>query len=122
MTGVQTCALPILLAVDWQLIDRSCGPRDVAYLVTQSLELTAPEQYTEALDIYLDELAKLGVEVDPEWALLIYRRATRFGFVYPIVAGGSLTVEDPRHHELCRALMRRCVAAMETLDVFGLAY
>lgn len=111
-----------VLAVDWQLIDQSCGPRDVAYLVTQSLELSSPDQYIEALDLYVDELAKCGVEVDREWALLIYRRAARFGFVYPVIAGGSLTVEDPRHHELCRALMRRCVAAMEALEAFDLPY
>ena len=110
-----------VMAVDWQLVDRSCGPRDVAYLVTQSLELSDPAQYVEALDIYLDELAALGVIVDRDWALLSYRRATRFGFVYPIVAGGSLTVEDPRHHDLCRALMRRCATAMEALDTFNLA-
>ena len=111
-----------VLAVDWQLVDKSCGPRDVAYLVTQSLELDSAHEYVAALDMYLDELARLGITVDREWALLSYRRATRFGFVYPIVAGGSLTVEDPRHHELCRTLMRRWRNAMEALDAFDLAY
>jgi len=109
-----------VIAVDWQLIDRSCGPRDVAYLVTQSLELASANEYIEALDIYLDELASLGVAVDREWALLSYRHAARFGFVYPVVAGGSLTVEDPRHELLCRTLMRRCVSAIEALDAFDL--
>jgi hypothetical protein len=110
-----------VIAVDWQLIDRSVGPRDVAYLVTQSLELSSTAEFVKALDIYLDELAASGVTVDRDWALLKYRQATRFGFVYPVVAGGSLTVEDPRHMTLCGTLLRRCVAAIDALDAYDLA-
>jgi hypothetical protein len=109
-----------VIAVDWQLIDRSVGPRDVAYLVTQSLDLSSTAEYMKALDVYLDGLAAAGIRPDREWAIAMYRQATRFGFVYPVVAGGSLTVEDPRHHELCRALTTRCVRAMEALEVFDL--
>jgi Ecdysteroid kinase-like family len=109
-----------VIAVDWQIIDRSVGPRDVAYIVTQSLELSSTAEYTKALDLYLDELAAAGVRPDRDWALDMYRHAVRFGWVYPVVAGGSLTVEDPRHVELCRALGRRCITAMEALDAFDL--
>ncbi len=111
---------PDVIAVDWQLIDRSVGPRDVAYLVTQSLDLSSTAEYMKALDVYLDALAAAGVRPDREWAVAMYRQATRFGFVYPVVAGGSLTVEDPRHLELCHALTRRCISAMEALDAFDL--
>jgi len=114
-------AAPVL-AIDWQLIDRSVGPRDVAYLVTQSLDLASPAEYTTALDIYLDELAAAGVAADREWALEMYRHAARFGWVYPVVAGGSLTVADERHNRLCRRLAERCIAAMDALDAFGLPW
>jgi hypothetical protein len=107
-----------VIAVDWQLIDRSVGPRDVAYLVTQSLELSSHAEFVQALDTYLDELAANGVTVDREWAMLKYRQAARFGFVYPVVAGGSLTVEDPRHTKLCGTLLARCIAAVEALDAY----
>jgi hypothetical protein len=109
-----------VIAVDWQLIDRSVGPRDVAYLVTQSLELSSTAEYLEALDVYLDELAAAGIRPDRDWAVAMYRHAVRFGWVYPVVAGGSLTVDDPRHLELCRALGRRCITAIEALDAFDL--
>ncbi len=109
-----------IVAVDWQLIDRSVGPRDVAYIVTQSLDLSSTAEYLEALDLYLDELAAAGVPCDRDWAVEMYRHAVRFGWVYPVVAGGSLTVEDPRHLELCRTLGRRCIAAIEALDAFDL--
>ncbi len=113
-------AMPVI-AVDWQLIDRSVGPRDVAYLVTQSLEVSSAAEYRAALDVYLDELAAAGVQADPDWAWEMYRQAVRFGFVYAVVAGGSLTVADERHHELCRVLTRRCITAMDALEVYDLA-
>ena len=73
--------------------------------MTQSLELDGPEQYTEALDIYLEELAAAGIDVDRAWAEEMYRYGTLLGFVYPVVAGGALTIDDPRHVELCRTLL-----------------
>lgn len=118
-TGVDSAPV---IAVDWQLVDRSVGPRDVAYLVTQSCNLSTTAEYTGALDVYLDELAAAGTAVDRDWALDMYRHAARFGWVYPVVAGGSLTVEDERHQRLCRVLAERCIAAMDALDAFHLPW
>jgi Phosphotransferase enzyme family len=109
-----------VVAFDWQLCDSSVGPRDLSYLVTQSLELDSPEQYTEALDIYLEELAAAGIDVDRAWAEEMYRYGTLLGFVYPVVAGGALTIDDPRHVELCRTLLVRSITALEALDAFDL--
>ena len=36
-----------VIAVDWQLIDRSVGPRDLAYLVTESVNVPDPAGYEE---------------------------------------------------------------------------
>jgi hypothetical protein len=109
-----------VLAVDWQLVDRSVGPRDLSYLVTQSLNVDEPGAYTAAFDTYVSDLADAGIEVDRAWAWEMYRYGTLFGFVYPVVAGGALSIEDPRHVELCRALMRRSLDAMRALDAFEL--
>lgn len=49
------------------------------------------------------------------------RHGTMLGFVCPIIAAGALTVEDPRHVELCRALLTRSLRAIEVLDLFDLA-
>lgn len=108
------------VVVDWQLIDRSVGPRDLAYLVTQSLEIDDASDYTVALDRYVNALRSHGIEVDDEWAREQYRYGTLLGFVYPVIAGGSLTIADPRHIELCRALLRRCVTALRAMDGFDL--
>ncbi len=109
-----------VLAVDWQLIDRSVGPRDLSYLVTQSLNVDDPGAYTAAFDTYVSDLADEGIDVDREWAWESYRYGTLLGFVYPVIAGGALTIEDPRHVELCRALLRRSLDALRALDAFEL--
>jgi Phosphotransferase enzyme family len=109
-----------VLAVDWQLIDRSVGPRDLAYLVTQSLNIDDRSGYEQAFDAYLADLAAHGVEAPREWAWELYRYGAMLGFVYPVIAAGGLTIEDPRHVELCRALLVRSVQAITALDAFAL--
>ena len=109
-----------VIAVDWQLIDRSVGPRDLAYHVTQSVNIDDPAGYEVAFDTYLSDLADLGVDVDRAWAAEMYRYGAMLGFVYPVVATGALTIDDPRHVELTRALFRRSLAALHALDAFDL--
>ncbi|HET9727985.1 MAG TPA: phosphotransferase, partial [Acidimicrobiia bacterium] len=110
-----------VVAVDWQLIDRTVGPRDLAYFVSQSLAVEQPDDYKTAFRIYVDELRAHGVAVDEDWAWNMYRYGALLGFVYPIVAAGALTIEDPRHVELTRSMLVRSVAALHALDAFDLA-
>ena len=109
-----------VIAIDWQLIDRSVGPRDLAYFVTQGIAVDDPAGYARLLDLYLDELAAHGVRVDRDWAWEMYRYATAMTFVYPVIAAGALTVNDDRHLELCRVMVRRWKAAMDALDAYDL--
>jgi hypothetical protein len=107
-----------VIAVDWQLIDRSVGPRDLAYFATGSMEVADPTHYRDAFDLYLGDLAALEVHPDPEWAFAMYRYGTVLGFVYPVIAAGALTIEDPRHIEVTRVMMRRSLNALAALDAF----
>jgi hypothetical protein len=109
-----------VIAVDWQLIDRSVGPRDLAYLVTQSLNVDDRNDYEHAFATYLADLAENGIEPDPEWAWEMYRYGTMLGFVYPVIAAGALTIEDPRHVALTHALLVRSLRAIDLLDAFDL--
>jgi hypothetical protein len=110
-----------VIAVDWQLIDRSVGPRDLSYHVTQSVNIDDPAGYEYAFDAYVSDLADLGIDVDRAWAWEMYRYGTMLGFVYPVIATGALTIDDPRHVELTRTLFRRSLAALDALDAFSLA-
>jgi hypothetical protein len=109
-----------VLAVDWQLIDRSVGPRDLAYHVTGSINVEHAREHRQLFDEYIDELHTHGVDVDEAWAWEMYRYGTVLGFVYPIVAAGALSIEDPRHIELTRAMLVRCITALDALDAFDL--
>ncbi|MFM7225363.1 MAG: hypothetical protein ACKO1Y_08055 [Actinomycetota bacterium] len=109
-----------VIAIDWQLIDRSVGPRDLAYFVTQGIAVDDPAGYAQLLDLYLGELRSLGVEVDRDWAWEMYRYATAMTFVYPVIACGALTVNDERHLALCRTMVDRWTAAMDALDAYDL--
>lgn len=109
-----------IIAVDWQLIDRSVPLRDLAYFVTESVNVTEPDGYRHLFDSYLDALAANGVEPDRAWAWEMYRYGAMLGFVYPIVAAGGLTIADPRHVELSGAMLRRSLTALDALDAFDL--
>jgi hypothetical protein len=109
-----------VLALDWQLVDRSVGPRDLAYLVTQSLEIDSRAGYEDAFASYVADLRAEGIDVDEQWAWEMYQYGTLLGFAYPVVAAGALTIEDPRHVALTRALLRRSLRALHALDAWNL--
>jgi phosphotransferase family enzyme len=109
-----------VVAVDWQLIDRSVALRDLAYLVTQSLNIETRDGYERAFTAYLADLAEEGITPDTDWAWTMYRYGTMLGFVYPVIVAGGLTIEDPRHVALARALLVRSLRAIDLLDAFDL--
>ena len=109
-----------VVAVDWQLVDRSVAPRDLAYLVTQSLNIETRDGYEQAFTAYLEDLAAEGITPDADWAWALYRYGTMLGFVYPVIVAGGLTIEDPRHVSLAHALLVRSLRAIDVLDAFDL--
>ena len=76
--------------------------------------------HEELFATYIGDLAALGVTPDEKWAFEMYRYGTMLGFVYPVIAAGALTIDDPRHIELTRAMLTRSLTALEALDAFDL--
>ena len=111
-----------VIAVDWQLIDRSVGPRDLAYLVTESVNVADPARATRPRSRPTSATSPThGVHPDEEWAFEMYRYGTMLGFVYPVIAAGALTIDDPRHLELHRRDARAAASTRsEALDAFDL--
>ena len=60
-----------------------------------------------------------GYDVDTAW--FDYRLATLFDFVYPVIAGGGLTLANERAVALVRVIFARFVAAFEHLDCAAIA-
>jgi Ecdysteroid kinase-like family len=112
-----------LVVVDWQLYDRSRGPRDLSYLLSQSMEPELRAGCERALvERYVARLEAGGVtgyDADQAWA--DYRLATLFDLVYPVIAGGGLALANDRAITLIRVLFARFVAAFEHLDCAALA-
>jgi hypothetical protein len=112
-----------LVVIDWQLYDRSRGPRDLSYLLSQSMEPDARAVCERALvERYIGRLAAQGItgyDVGTAWA--DYRLATLFDLVYPVIAGGGLALVNERAVALVRTLFTRFVAAFEHLDCAAIA-
>jgi hypothetical protein len=112
-----------LVAIDWQLYDRSRGSRDLSYLVSQSMVSEVRAACERALvERYAGRLAEYGItgyDVDTAWT--DYRIATLFDFVYPVIAGGGLTLANERAVALVRTLFERFTAAFEHLDGAAIA-
>ena len=72
-----------MVAVDWQLVDRSVSFRDLSYFVTQSVNVDDPAGYQALFDAYIDELAANGITPDREWAWEMYRYGTAFSVRVP---------------------------------------
>ncbi|MCU1426289.1 MAG: hypothetical protein JWL83_289 [Actinomycetia bacterium] len=107
---------------DWQLVTRARGPYDLAYFTTQSINVDQRREWeTDLVNRYHNGLAAAGItDYAFEQLWHDYRVAALFCLVYPVIAGGSLTVEDQRHGRLCRALFERCVAAIDDLHCLDL--
>jgi hypothetical protein len=109
-----------VIAVDWQLIDRSVPLRDLAYFVTGSVDMKTREEHGVIFDAYLAALAEHDLHPDRNWAWEMYRYGILLSFVYPIIAAGALTIADARHVELTATILRRALAALDALDGFAL--
>lgn len=103
---------------DWQLVDRSRGARDLAYLLSQSAVPDLRSRLDRAMvERYTARLAAAGVSDYPvETAWSDYRLATAFALAYPVVAGGDINHDDERAVALTRTMLVRCVRAIEDLD------
>jgi hypothetical protein len=106
-----------LVVCDWQLVDRSRGGRDLAYVLSQSVtpELRAAVEWP-LVERYAARLASHGVtDYDSPAVWEDYRIATAFALAYPVVAGGSLDLANDRGTALARGMLQRSVAAIEAI-------
>ena len=109
---------------DWQGISRSCGPQDLGYFMSQSLQSAIRTKHQEELvRHYWEGLRAHGVEgysLDRCWE--DYRAAVLYLFTYAVVIAGTLDHSNERGVAMVRALASRSaetiheVGALELLD------
>jgi hypothetical protein len=104
---------------DWQLADRSRGARDLGYFLSQSLTAEDRARLERPLiACYCARLATHGIAYDRDRAWQDYRVAALFAFLYPVVAGAGLDL-DERSDRLTQVILERCAAALVDLGCEG---
>ncbi len=106
-------------AFDFQLIGTGSGSYDLAYFVTQSLEVEVASAEERALfERWTAGLVAAGVpEGDLGRLWEDYRKAALFCLVYPIVASRGMDLDDPRQRGLVGCMLRRFGRAVDELDL-----
>jgi hypothetical protein len=109
-------------AFDFQLIGTGSGAYDLAYFLTQSLEVdVARAEERPLFDRWVAGLHAAGVaDADPEGLWTLYRKAALFCLVYPIVAARGMDFDDPRQRELVVSMLRRFERAVDELRLADL--
>jgi len=108
--------------LDFQLIGSGSGAYDLAYFVTQSLDVEVASQKERALfDRWIEGLQRAGVpEADLDTAWQHYRTAALFCLAYPIVASRGMDLADPRQRHLIECMNSRFARAIDQLDLADL--
>jgi hypothetical protein len=108
--------------LDFQLLGQGSAAYDLAYFVTQSLQVDVASDHERGLfDRWVEGLRAGGVpeaDLEPMWQ--DYREAALFCLVYPIVASRGMDFDDPRQYELVRVMNDRFARAVEELDLVSL--
>lgn len=111
-----------VVLLDFQLIGTGSAAYDLAYFVTQSLDVgVASLQERPLFDRWLQGLQTAGVpgaDLDRMWE--DYRKAALFCFVYPTVASRGMDLTDPRQRDLIGSMIARFARAVEELSLLDL--
>jgi hypothetical protein len=104
--------------LDWQVIRRGQGMRDVSYFMVQSLATeTRRDHEKELIRLYLDSLGSAGVTgLDFETAWFQHRSHVLYSWIAVLVTAAAATFQ---RDAVVRASLGRCVAAIEDLDSVG---
>ncbi|MCA9830728.1 MAG: phosphotransferase [Dehalococcoidia bacterium] len=106
-----------LTLIDWQISGRGRGPFDIAYFLSQSIDVDARRAHEhEWLKGYHGAVSRKDTGYSWEECWADYRAATLLCAVYPIIAGGSVDLGNERGVELVRQMARRSLTAITDLD------
>ena len=109
---------PPFAIVDWQSITKSSGAQDLAYFLTQSVQLDVRRAHErDLLARYLEGLGAGGVrDYGTDDLLLDYRRAALYLLDYAVVIASTLDLANERGGAIARALSQRACTALDDLD------
>ena len=106
---------PILTVIDWHIVIQGPGMYDLAYFLSQSLNVEDRRDHEhDLLALYHDRLVQQGVQnTNLEQLFEIYRLGCLYCLIYPINAGAVIDLDSPRSVELMHCIAERSFAAIE---------
>lgn len=108
-----------LTTIDWQILLKGPGAYDLAYFLSQSLDISDRREHGETLiNRYLDNMNQLGIQLDRSTFDDAFKATLVSSLVYPLVAGGIIDESFPRSKQLVVAMLSRSCAAIEDYDCF----
>ncbi len=107
--------------IDWQLMSRGRGPYDVAYFMSQSLDVELRREAEQALlHRYHDGLLAGGVrDYSFDDCFEDYRTAALWCVMYPVAMGGGMAAND-RALEIAAEISKRSFNTILDLDAASL--
>jgi aminoglycoside phosphotransferase (APT) family kinase protein len=109
-----------VVVIDWQTAQRAKGIIDVAYLLSQNIEIADRRDWEHSLiEHYCTELAKYGVSYEPASAFEDYKKASTYLWVSSLYAG-SVDLVDGAGSDWVTKWVSRSAAAIVDFD--GLKY
>jgi hypothetical protein len=109
---------PPFAIIDWQSVTKSSPGQDLAYFLTQSVQLDVRRTHERALLArYLEGLRAHGVRDYGETDVWRdYRRAALYLLDYAVIIAATLDHSNERGMAIARALSERACAALDDLD------
>lgn len=116
--GVDEDGQRLLTVIDFQAISRGGGANDLGYFLSQNLSVADRRAHEHALlDAYHDALVSGGVTgYSREQLFEDYRVGVLYGWIIPVLAGGSLDTSSARAQALWTEVLMRVQAAIIDLD------
>lgn len=104
--------------IDWQLSTRSSGVYDVAYLLSQSMDVELRRAHQEEIvSAWHERLCQAGVaDYTIEQARLDYAASVLVCLVVVVAAGADMDLGNPRGEALVRAIAERGFSAALDVD------
>lgn len=109
-----------LIMIDFQLIGVGSGAYDLGYFICQSLERSVRGgREKELVQIYVDEMAANGVQLDFDDVWFTFRVAVGFCFIYGIVSYAQYELIPGEGQFVVDTLLRRSVEGITDVDAIA---
>lgn len=112
---------PPVTALDWQVTSAGRGAYDIAYFLSQSLDIdTRRRCEADLIERYRQRLVEHGIDYPATELIRDYRLTTAWCFAYPVIGAGQLDIANERQRRLLLTMLNGAATAIEDHDALAL--